>query len=179
MKVKLFSAAATSALCVFASLIPGKASAQKGTSISFNAPDSVSFVVDRRPAARGEPSIQTLDRDAALVLRDTVIVLQLTDYGLDHMFDGDASRKRGLSGFFVRMAKAGMSELLDHGIAYRLSSLRRAYADGNRLVLEDRAGENIFDGIEVNGRNPMEHFSRDDARRFAAEVQRAIRQSRR
>jgi hypothetical protein len=65
--------------------------------------------------------------------------------------------------------------MFDHGIAYRLSALGSARADGSRLVLEDRAGKRVFDQVELNGRNVMDDFSPAEAERFAAAVNRAIR----
>lgn len=158
-------------ICIMASLftVPAAAHAQ-GTSISIHAPDSVSYVVSRRDAEPGEPSIQTLSREATLILRNNAVILQLTDKGLDHLFDND----RGDRGILVRIAKAGVSGMLDHGIAYRVSALKRAYADGGRIVLEDRKGAHVFETTTYNDHRPMEEFSPGEARRFARLVQQAI-----
>jgi hypothetical protein len=72
------------------------------------------------------------------------------------------------------MIRAGVSGILDHGVAYRVSALRRARAEGSRLVLEDREGKPVFAGVEINGRHPMDDFPPEDARRFADAVNRAI-----
>ena len=163
------------AFCVVASFIPfAPSKAQGKTQVTVHAPDSVSFVVARRGPFTGEPAIRTLSGEAALILRDSVVVLQLTDYGLDHLFDGDRETRRGGSRFLIAMVKAGVSGLLDHGVAYRISALRRAYTDGNRLVLEDRAGNHVFESTSYNDHHPMEEFSPAEARRFAAAVQRSI-----
>ncbi len=163
------------AFCIVASLIPvAPSQAQRGTSISVHAPDSVSFVVARRGPYPDEPAIRTLSDEAELILRDSVVVLQLSDYGLDHLFDGDRETRRGGSRFLMAMVKAGVSSLLDHGVAYRISALRRAYADGNRIILEDRAGNHVFETTSYNDHYPMEEFSPGEARRFAAAVQRSI-----
>lgn len=166
--------------CIVASLIPvGRSHAQGGTSISVHAPDSVSFVVARRGPYSDETAIRTVSGEAELVLRDTVVVLQLSDYGLDHLFDGDRDTRRGGSRFLMAMVKAGVSGLLDHGVAYRISALRRAYADGNRLILEDHAGEHVFETTNYNDHHPMEEFAPGEARRFAMAVQRKIAAHRR
>ena len=148
--------------------------AQGNHRISVHADDSVSFIVPRRPPASGEASLRTTDRRAALILRDTVVVLQLTDRGMDELFDGDTATRSLGEGILVRMTRAGITGLLDHGIAYRLSALRRAYADGSRLVLEDHAGNHVFESTEYNGRHPMEEFVPAEAAHFAAAVQRLI-----
>jgi hypothetical protein len=167
------------AFCVVASLIPIVPSkAQSGTQITVHAPDSVSFVVARRGPFSDEPAIRTLSGEAQLILRDSVVVLQLTDYGLDHLFDGDTDNRRGGSRILMAMVKAGVSGLLDHGVAYRISALRRAYADGNRIILEDRAGKHVFETTSYNDHYPMEEFAPGEARRFAAAVQRLIHRHR-
>lgn len=176
--LKLVNIAAT--FCIVASLIPvAPASAQRGTNISVHAPDSVSFVVARRGPYSDEIAIRTLSEEAELILRDSVVVLQLTDYGLDHLFDGDRDTRRGGSRILMAMVKAGVSSLLDHGVAYRISALRRAYADGNRIILEDRAGKHVFETTSYNDHYPMEEFAPGEARRFARAVERSIAAHRR
>jgi hypothetical protein len=76
------------------------------------------------------------------------------------------------------MLGAAVAELLDHGVAYRLSALRSARAEGSRLVLEDREGHHVFEDVEVNGRHPMDEFDPRELDRFAATLDRAIRQRR-
>jgi hypothetical protein len=149
------------------------ASAQKQT-MTVNAADSLSFIVPRRAPLESESSLRTRDRKVALVLRDTVVVLQLTDRGMDGLFDNDTTRRSGGEAIFARMMKAGVSGLMDHGIAYRLSALRTAYADGNRLVLEDRDGKHVFEDTELNGSHPMQDFAPGEAERFARAVKAAI-----
>jgi hypothetical protein len=166
--------------CILASLIPVLPSkAQSGTRVTVHVPDSVSFVVARRGPFTDEPAIRTQSGEAALILRDSVVVLQLTDYGLDHLFDGDRDTRRGGSRILMAMVKGGVSGLLDHGVAYRISALRRAYADRNRIILEDRAGNHVFETTSYNDHYPMEEFSSAEARRFAMAVQRSILANRR
>jgi hypothetical protein len=179
ISIKLVTSIAAT-FCIVASLIPTVPShAQGGTKISVHAPDSVSFVVARRGPFPDEPAIRTLSGEAQLILRDSVVVLQLTDYGLDHLFDGDRDSRRGGSRILMSMVKAGVSDLLDHGVAYRTSALRRAYTDGNRIILEDRAGNHVFETTSYNDHHPMEEFSSAEARRFATAVQRSIAAHRR
>ena len=179
ISIKLVRNVAT-AFCVVASLIPVvRSKAQGRTSISMHAADSVSFVLARRGPYLGEPAIRTLSGEAELILRDSVVILQLSDYGLDHLFDGDRETRRGGSRILMAMVKAGVSGLLDHGVAYRVSALRRAYADGNRVVLLDLAGNRVFETTNYNDHHPMEEFSPAEARRFAKAVQRSIASHRR
>jgi hypothetical protein len=50
--------------------------------------------------------------------------------------------------------------------------------DGSRLILENQAGERVFEDVDVNGRHVMDDFSPAEAERFAAAVNRAIRRQR-
>jgi hypothetical protein len=115
-----------------------------------------------------------------LLLMDTTLVLQLTQRGYDRIDQGISdSPPQSVGGrILARMVGAGLGELLDHGVAYRLSALREARAEGSHLILLDRDGHRVFDKIEVNGRNVLDDIAPDDARRFAAEVNRAIRRQR-
>jgi hypothetical protein len=136
--------------------------------------DSLSYLVPRQSPGSYQASLRTEDRKVALLLQDTVIVLQLTDRGMEQLFEADTARRSVGGAIFARMVKAGVSGLLDHGIAYRLSALRRAYSDGTRLVLEDRDGKHVFESTEYNGHHPMQEFTPREAERFADAVQRAI-----
>jgi hypothetical protein len=160
------------AALLLAALSP--ASAQEKKQVSVHAADSLSFIVPRRAPLESEASLRTRDRKVALVLRDTVVVLQLTDRGMDGLFDNDTTKRSGGEAIFARMMKAGVAGLMDHGIAYRLSALRTAYADGTRLVLEDRNGKHVFEDTELNGSHPMQDFAPGEAERFARAVKQAI-----
>jgi hypothetical protein len=135
-----------------------------------------SWIVPRVSLAKAPASVATQDRQIALVLLDTTLVLQFTDAGLSefHHVARD-SVPSGLGGrIFAQMIGAALGELFDHGIAYPLTSLRLARADGSRLVLEARDGRRVFDDVKVNGRDPMDGFVPAEAARFAAMVNRAI-----
>ena len=148
--------------------------AQRGQRVSVDAKDSVSFIVPRRAPGSYDASLRTRDAKVALLLQDSLVVIQLTDRGMEKLFEDDTAQRSVGAGILAHMVKAGVSGLLDHGIAYRLSALRRAYVDGTRLVLEDRNGEHVFESTEYNGHHPMEEFIPSEAERFADKVQRAI-----
>src|SRR5215203_5690063 len=167
-----------SSLALAAALLLGAAPgapAQTKISVHADAPDSISWIVPRQPPGVADATLRTTDRRVAVLLMDTTLVLQLTDRGLDQMSD-DISREPSAGGrFLARMIGAALTGMFDHGIAYRLSALRTARADGSRLVLEDRGGQRVFDQVEMNGRNVMDDFSPAEAERFAAAVNRALR----
>ena len=161
-----------------AALLLGAAPAASGqTSISVHAPDSISWIVPRQPPGVAEATLRTTDRRVAVLLMDTTLVLQLTDRGLDQMSDDIAREPSAGTGgrILARMIGAALTGMFDHGIAYRLSALRSARADGSRLVLEDRDGRRVFDQVEMNGRQVFDDFSPAEAERFAAAVNRALR----
>jgi hypothetical protein len=155
--------------------------AQHSITVKADAPDSVAWIVPRQPLGVAEATLRTRDRHAAVLLNDTTLVLQLTDRGLANVTDhADEDTSRTVGGrILARMLGAGLAEMLDHGIAYRLSSLREAREDGGRLVLVDTQGRRVFDEVEVNGRRVMDDFSPADAERFAAKVNQAIRNQKR
>ena len=165
----LVSAAGVVLLGLLAAAVPADARAQH--SVTVNSDDSVSFIVPRRAPRDDEARLRTRDRKVVLVLRDTTIVIQMTDLGMETMFATDTAHASGAAAIFARMARAGMQGLFDHGIAYRLSALRAARADDTRLVLEDHAGAHVFEDAEINDMHPMEDFDPADAQRFAKLVQ--------
>jgi hypothetical protein len=174
---RIRAAAAAALLATLATMVAGRpARAQGGTTVRVNGKDSVAFIVPRQSA--GQATLLTRDRKVALVLNDSAVVMQLTDMGMDHLFDADTATRGIGEAIFARMLRAGMTELLDHGVGYRLSALRRAYADGGRLVLEDSGGHHVFEDTELNGHHPLRELSPAEAERFAGRVQRAIEAAR-
>ena len=160
----------------------GKRRDAKRASVSarVNEKDSVSWIVPRQRLGDARSSLRTRDRHAALLLNDTTLVLQLTTGGLYHVTNSVAGEAAGsaLGRALARMVGAGLTELLDHGIAYRLSELREARYDGGRLVLLDRDGKRVFEKVEINGRDLMEDFSPDEARVFVGEVNERVKRLR-
>jgi len=160
-------------LALLALAAPSTARAQH--TVTVNSSDSTSFIVPRRSPRDDEASLRTRDRKVLLTLRDTTVVLQLTDLGMKTLFAADTGAKSdGMTAIFVRMAKAGMEGIFDHGIAYRLSALRAARADGSTLVLEDRDGKHVFEDTNLNDVRPMKDFDPAEAARFAKLVQARI-----
>lgn len=156
------------------------AAAQRRHALHADAADSTSWIMARLPARAADASLRTRDRQAELLLTDTALVIQFTDRGLDDLVDkiADDRSAAGGSRLVARMLGAGIAGLLDHGLAVRLSELREARREGNALVLEDRSGARLFSTVNVDGRRAMDDFAPDEADRFAAAVNRAIRRRR-
>jgi hypothetical protein len=163
-------------LAVGLALAARPAAAQRQVALRSTAADSVATVVRRQHMEDASATLRTWDRHMALLLTDTTVVLQFTTRGLDHMRTQLSEDAQGTSGgVLARVLGAGLVELLDHGIAYRLSALRRARADGGRLVLEDHGKRRVFADTEINGRRVMDEFVPAEAERFAAAVNRVLR----
>jgi len=165
---------ALGAMVVVAMFTPRPAASQ--TTIEASVNDSVAKVVRRQ---RAEPSrfIETRSGDAALLLTDSTVVLQMTSEGLARIRrDAHNDRQEGFAARLVgAMVRAGIAEMLDHGISYRLDRLARAQARGSRLYLIDYQGSLVFDSVSVNKRPLMHDFSPLDAERFSRRVNEAIR----
>jgi hypothetical protein len=178
---RLVLAAALTLAVAAPTSLAAQGATKRGLSIHADAPDSAAWIVPRQWEEGADAAIRTRDRRVALLLLDTSVVLQLTDRGLREVRDESTDDRTSSAGgrILAAVVRAGVSSLLDHGIAYRLSALRRAYVRDGRLVLEDRAGHDVFADVEVNERHPMEDFAPSQAQRFAAKVDRAIRAHRR
>lgn len=142
--------------------------------------DSVARVIPRVAAGDASLGIVTREGRATLLLRDTTIVLQFTDDGLEHATrlgrergedeGGDATLVRAL---LAAMIGGGLRVLLDHGIEYSLRDLAAARFESGRLVLVSVRGGEVFSGVEIDDRPLMESFLERDARAFAEKVNRA------
>jgi hypothetical protein len=170
--MKLGSAAPLAICLLAASALTTPARAQDSTSmhVSVNMPDSVAHVVDRATAGQARFAIFSRDGQAALLLMDTTIVVQMTDRGLARMSSKEATDtiKGTANRLFARMALGALTPLFDHGIAYHLRDLADArYADG-RLQLLRANGEEVFGTTEIGHGPLMESFYPEDAKAFAA-----------
>ena len=139
--------------------------------------DSVSRIIDRVPRSNATFSIANTKREAELLLLDTTIVLQMSGKGLNHVDRGikkDAQNDGAASKFLKSVLAGSVKSLLDHGIEYNLRYLKQARVDKGVLVLEDKEGKHIFEGVDVNDEKVMTTFSESDAKSFALRVNRAI-----
>ena len=156
------------------------AQAQISVSMHENVPDSIACIVPRQQYDVANAKVRSRDRNVTLLLTDTTLVLQLSQRGMDHIEEKMRNASDGglTTKLLARMLGAGVAQLLDHGIAYRLSALREARSEGSRLVLEDRDGHHVFENVEINGTHLLEDLPAADAQRFADDVNHAIRRLR-
>jgi hypothetical protein len=138
--------------------------------------DSVVRIVDRIELTKSAFHIVNVKQETALIVRDSTIVMQLTDRGLQNIKREIKKEGESALGKMMHAALAGaLEEFLDHGMEYQLSDLKEARVENGVLVLERKNGDLIFDEMEINGDDVLETFSRADAVRFAAYVNRRIR----
>jgi hypothetical protein len=151
------------------------ASAQKDVHVTVDG-DSVVKVVDRVEIGKSTFHILNIKQETALIVRDSTLVMQLTDRGLANIKREIKKEGESALGKMMHAALAGaMEEFLDHGMEYQLSDLKEARIEKGVLVLERKNGDLIFDEMEINGEEVLETFAPLDAARFAAHVNRLIR----
>lgn len=138
--------------------------------------DSVTRIIERVSIRKATSSIVNRQKAAALLLLDSTIVLQMTDEGLKDLGkESDNGKPSGMPKLLEKMLLGSVKALLDHGIEYSLSDLKDARVENGVLVLESKSGDRIFEGVKINDDKVLETFSAADARRFAAQVNRAKR----
>lgn len=163
------------ALIIVAAFLPPKAHAQGHIEASIEGPATV---VDRSTPLPGR-SIITQTGQAALLLSDTSIVIEMTDEGLASLTkEKDPQPSHGVSGILTSMVKAGITGMLDRGMSYPLAKLDRAKAEGTRIYLFDRDGKLVFDNVKLNETIPMRDFAPEDAKAFAKKINSAIKRNR-
>ena len=137
-------------LILFGALMAAAApvQAQKGAQRS-PSDTSIAFI-QRQPASTSRAVAVTKNGHSAILLRDRHVVLQLTDAGLAHVRASLGSEGGPGQSIIRAMLGAGITELLDRGMAYPIAMLRAARVEQGTLVLEDLEGNRIFDGVEIN-----------------------------
>jgi beta-lactamase regulating signal transducer with metallopeptidase domain len=150
---------------------PAVSRSASSASLKVSDADSIARIVPRLAASQASYAIVTRSGQVALLLRDSTMVVQLTDRGLEEIGRPDARRDedRGfLSALLDSMLRTGLRVLLDHGIEYSLTDLREARYEDGRLVLESRRGGDVFGNLDIDGRDVMADLHPRDARAFAA-----------
>ena len=132
--------------------------------------------------SRGTPlpgrSIVTQNRQSALLLNDTAIVLQMTEDGLRALGDKPPTEQSGMGRLVSAVVLAGVKEMFDRGISYPLSSLDHASVDDGALRLVSKSGELVFDSMNINNIKPMHDFDASEAKSFAKKINAAIKRAR-
>ena len=140
-------------------------------------PDSVARIVERLPLTAANFSITNVQQEAALLLMDSTIILQMTDRGLDRLrkdVKKESTKEPNILKSLLTSVLAGsIVTMLDHGVEYSLRDLKEARVVEGKLVLESKSGERIFESVQINDNKVLETFSEKEARRFAKRVNEA------
>lgn len=149
-------------------LFPLSAQAQQ---IRVNGSDTESRVVSRMPLDQARFGITSEDGQAALLLTERGIILQLTDQGLAEVGSTEKSKQEDqgvLARMFETLVRGSVRALLDHGIEHPLADLADVRYEQGRLHFVRNNGERIFGDVRVNKVEVMESFRAQDARAFVA-----------
>lgn len=137
----------------------------------------------RHDAGEARIIITSRDGDAALLLTDDVVAMQLSDRTLhkirrelkhDHDEDEDNAFAQAIRSAVV----AGVSSMLDHSAECPIRDLKDVDYRQGRLIFTTQSGRRIYDNVEVDDEDVMRAFSESDARAFVREFRRAKAQSR-
>lgn len=137
--------------------------------------DSPAYVIDRMLAGDARFAMVSGNGELAMMIDDDAVIVQFTDRGLGKIGrEMEEERESGLLGRMVAaLVRNSVRTLLDHAVAYPISELQDARYDGERLVLTDREGKQVFENVEVNGTDLVQGFSARDARAFVAHFRKA------
>jgi hypothetical protein len=158
--------------------VPAAAAAQGVSIRTGENTDSTARFVDRRAPAAADFAITSVDGNRVLMLLPDAIALQLTDAGLTSIANRPAAtdeRKSAVALLVEGMVRGGLRVLLDRSLEYDLRELREVRVENGRLVFENRAGDPVFDRMNIDGQDFMEGFAPRDARAFADRVNRRLR----
>lgn len=130
-----------------------------------------------RPGPRHSPRearayITTSDDVATLLLTRDVLAMQLTERTLQRIAR-EAGDEDDDDGFFGRLVanvvRSSLTSVLRHSIQVPIEDIRSVDYRGGRILIVTEEGDRIFDEVEVNDSDVMEHFSRRDAEAFVRE----------
>jgi len=155
---------------------PQTADAQK--SIQIYDDEMQAEIVPRVSHEEADAAITSDNGKVELLLFEEKIILQFSDMKLDLIADEIREEKEYNDSHFVNillsMVSSGVRTLLDRGLAIPLYEISEMSYTGNRLVIKNLEGTEIFRDVNIDDKPLMELFSRRDARRFIAEVERRM-----
>ncbi len=128
-----------------------------------------------------EYAMTTREGSVDLLVTDDAIQIQFSDRFLAELEDEirddedqDYHEASVLADVIKSMVTTGVKKLLDHALIIPLYEISEVYYDDGRLYIIDREGDEIFEDLEIDDVDVMEDFSRRDARRFVAAVERRM-----
>ena len=135
-----------------------------------------------RWAARHDPSdsrlaIDSEDGNTTLLITDRVVAIQLSDRTLRkvkrELRNQEDDEDNAVSRAFMAVVLSGVRALLDHSAECPIRELGAVEYRHGRLEFTTVAGERVFPGLDIDGRDALEGFSAREAQAFVREFQRA------
>ena len=162
-------------------LVPVQSTAQHHD-FMFGDDDIDADVTDRLEHRDAEFAMTTRQGSVDMMVTDHAILIQFSDRFMDNVEDEihndddqyEYEEASVLADVFKSMITSGVRSLLDHALTIPLHEIKDAYYDNGRIYLIDYEDEEIFGDLEIEDVDVMEDFSRRDARRFIAEVERRM-----
>lgn len=145
--------------------------------------DSPGRVGPRRDLDDARYAITTTNDVASLLLTRDVVALQLTDRQLRQIrgeIEEDAANEREdglLARMIANVVRSTVGSMLRKSIEISVDDLRSVEYRGGRLEFTTTEGERVFEQVEIDDTEVMEHFSPADAQAFVREF-RAVKTAR-
>ncbi len=135
-----------------------------------------------------EPRLDPRDADFAMTTREgsvdmlvdgDFILIQFSDQFLAEVEDEiedeeDFEEASVFADLLKSMITSGVKSLLDHSLVIPVYEISEVYYEDGRLYLIDHEGDELFEDLEIDDTDVMEDFSRRDARRFVAAVEKRM-----
>lgn len=124
-------------------------------------------------------AMTTREGSVDMLVNDDVILIQFSGQFLDELEDeiseeGEYEEASVIAEVLTSMISSGVRTLFDHALLIPIYEISEVYYNAGRLYIIDHDGEDIFSDLEIDEVYIMEDFSRGDARRFVAAVERRM-----
>lgn len=132
--------------------------------------------LDHRDA---EYSMTTQEGSIDMLVTRRDIFVQFSDEFMDNLEDeieddNDYDEASVLGDILKSMITSGVRGMLDHAVAIPIRDIKEIYYEDGRIYIIDYDDDEIFRDLEIDDVDVMEDFSRRDARRFVASVEKQM-----
>lgn len=132
-------------------------------------------IVPRLQHNAADVAITTREGSVDLLIAGESILIQFTDRFLEGIEKEIKSETKEhdthLANVIRSMVSSGVTTLLDRAISIPFSEISEVYYEEGRLYILNHEGREIFDNLDIDGKQVMEDFRRRDARRFAEQAE--------
>lgn len=172
---RYFHSASLLFIPIFLIIFVCDATAQRSGS-SFITTESVNGeIVPRLQHNAADYAITTREGSVDLMIAGEAILIQFTDRFLEGIEKEIKSEAKDNDTHFANvirsMVSSGVTTLLDRALSIPFSEISEVYYKDGRLFIMNHEGRELFDNLDIDGKQVMEDFRRRDARRFAEEAE--------